>query len=419
MTKVIIVGAGLSGLCCARTLQRAGISAVIYEASDGIGGRVRTDCVGGFLLDRGFQVLLTAYPAIRQEIDLTNLGLRSFAPGALIDWNDKRYVIGDPFRMPTQAAATALSPLFGLADKMRVARLRSVIMGMTIDEIFALPDETMGDYLRGFGFSDAFLDHFMRPFYGGIFLERELETSARMFAFVFKMFSEGEAALPAEGIGAIPQQIAADLTPDTVHLNRRVVGLTRQGNRVTGIEREDGEKVEANFVVLATEADAAAKLSGLNFPLAPRSSTTVYFAVPEAFYKEKLILLFPERGRLVNNASLVSNVAPACAPPGRHLLSTTVLGESNLSDAELALTIRAEFHAHFPNCRAAEWELLKVYRIHWAQFAQPAGVFDQLAALNLDVPGLLIAGETTVSSSLHGALVAGQRAASQILESGA
>ena len=415
MANVIVVGAGLSGLCCARILQKAGHSAAIYEAGDGAGGRVRTDNISGFQLDRGFQVLLTAYPAIRQEIDLPALKLQCFAPGALIDWNEKRYVIGDPFRMPSQAVPTALSPLFGLQDKFRVARLRGAIMGMTLDKIFTMPDQPMGDYLREFGFSDAFLDRFIRPFYGGIFLERDLQTSARMFAFVFKMFSEGAAALPEKGLGALPAQMAADLEPGSLHLDSAVIGLTRQGNRVTGIELESGEKAEADYVILATEADAVGKLAGLHFPLTPRSSTTVYFSIPEPFYKQKLILLFPERNRPINNASIVTNVAPSYAPPGQHLLSTTVLGESNLSDAELALTIRAEFHAHFPMSRAAEWELLKIYRIRWAQFAQPSGVFAQLPETNLDIPGLILAGETVVSSSLHGALVAGQRAAEQII----
>ena len=409
--RVIVVGAGLSGLCCARTLQRAGVDAQIYEASDGVGGRVRTDVVDGFQLDRGFQVMFTAYPAVRQELDLNALRLKAFDPGALVDWNGQRYVLGDPFRMPSQALASALSPLFGLGDKLNVAKLRTRLMGMTLDEIFTMPDTTMGEYLRAFGFSEAFLDRFIRPFYGGIFLERNLETSAAMFAFVFKMLSEGQTALPEAGLGAMGEQIAADLLPGTLRLNQRVVELLRNGERVTGIRLEDGRTIEAGSVIIATEADAAAHLTGLTLPTAARASTTLYFAVPEAFYKEKLIVLFTEPGTLVNNAQLITNVAPSYAPPGQHLLAATVLGESPLPDAELAARVSGEIAAHFPKANAADWRLLRIYRIRWAQFAQTSGIFTTLPKAHTDTPGLILAGEITASSSLHGALVAGQKAA--------
>ncbi len=185
--RVVVIGAGLAGLCCARTLQRAGYQAEIYEASDGVGGRVRTDIVDGFRLDRGFQVLFTAYPAIRQEIDQKALDLCAFDPGALILHNGQQDRIGDPFRMKAQFLTAAFSRLFSLQDKLRILHLRRLVMRMKLTEIFLLPDMKMQDYLQEYGFSPQCINSFFRPFYGGIFLQRNLDTSARMFAFVFKM----------------------------------------------------------------------------------------------------------------------------------------------------------------------------------------------------------------------------------------
>ena len=260
--NVVVVGGGLAGLCCARTIQRAGHSAQVYEASDGVGGRVRTDHIDGFLLDRGFQVLFTAYPAVRQELDLEALNLRAFAPGALVCWNGGRHIVADPLRVPTKAIETALSPLFPLKDKLLVARLTLLFKGMSVEQIFAMPDQTMDAFLQEYGFSSDFIDRFIRPFYAGIYLEENLETSVRMFAFVFKMLAEGQTVVPEKGMGAIPQQIADTLAPGTVHVNSPVQALTIRGGRVAGIELEDGSKVEADIVVLAAEFDKAAQTGG-------------------------------------------------------------------------------------------------------------------------------------------------------------
>jgi phytoene dehydrogenase-like protein len=410
-TEVIVVGAGLSGLACARAIQKAGGIAHLYEASDGVGGRVRTDNVEGFLLDRGFQVLFTAYPAIIAEIHLPSLHLKAFDPGAIILHEGKRYPLYDAFRVPSQMLNTMLSSLFGAEDKVRIARLRLHLMSQSVEQIFQMPDQSTADYLLEYGFSQEFLNRFARPFYGGIFLDKSLCTSARMFAFTFKMLSEGQTALPAEGMGAMAKQIAADLSPNTLHLNAKVTRLIKEGERVCGIVLSDGTEVRSDQVVLATEANVTAELSGLNIPRASLASTCLYFEVPEAFYSEKLLLLFADPTALVNNATLLTNVAPSYAPTGKHLLSATVLGNPNLSDTELAEQVKSEISAAYPNANTEAWRLLRVYRVAWSQFAQPAGVWESLPETRTPIEGLILAGEITVSSSLHGALFAGQKAA--------
>lgn len=420
--SVIVVGAGLAGLCCARTLQREGHSVQLYEASDGVGGRVRTDSVDGFLLDRGFQVALTAYPAMQQEIDFAALKMNAFDPGALVVREGKRFPISDPLRMPSKLLSAALSPLFPFADKLRVLNLRRKLGARTIDEIFRLPDMPLREYLRKEGFTDAFFDNFIAPFYGGIFLEREGATSVRMFAFVFKMLSEGQTAVPAGGMGEIGKQIAADLSPGTLYLSSPVLGLLEERGRIHGVRLADGQSVDADAVVLATDFDQAAALAGTiipslsRVPIVWRISTTLYFSVPDQFYTEKLILLFPANNTLVNNAALVSNAAPLYAPPGLHLLSATVLGDPKLSVEALIAAVRTELGAQFPESDSRTWHPLRVYRIRIAQFAQPSGIWERLPAERTDVPGLVLAGEYTVSSSLQGAFLSGQRAAQAVMK---
>lgn len=409
--NIVVVGAGLAGLCCARTIQRAGHTAHIYEASDDVGGRVRTDVVDGFTLDRGFQVLFTSYPAIRQEFDLDALDLQIFTPGAVVIKDACRYVLADPLRSPAKLLPTALSPLFSLQDKLNVAKLSALLLRMSINDIFNLPDKPMGDYLREFGFSEEFLSNFIRPFFAGIFLERELQTSARMFAFVFKMLAQGQTAVPAAGMGAMGKQIAADLKPGTLHLNSPVRELIYKSGQVVGVRLEDGQSVDADRVVVATEFDKTAQLADLHIPATWRVSTTLYFEIPEPLYREKLIALFPGSSPLVNSATPVTNVAPSHAPPGKHLISCTVLGNPTLSDEELAHAVRQEMKGHFPDADTDAWRLIRIYRIPWAQYAQPTGIFEKLPEQRTARPGLILAGEIAVTSSLDGALKSGQRAA--------
>lgn len=419
--KVVVVGGGLSGLCCARTLQRAGVEAHVYEASDGVGGRVRTDIVANCRLDRGFQVLFTAYPAVQQELDLKELNLQYFDAGAVVYWRGSSYGLGDPIKQPGQLVESTLSPLVPLSDKMRLLRLRNDMRKVTLREISEYPDMPMEDYLREYGFSNKFINRFMRPFFAGIFLDYGLTTSVRMFGFVWKMLVDGRTAVPEKGMGAIPRQIAKELAADTVHLNSPVAELVREAGRVTGIRLESGETVEADAVVVATDAEVAARLTGLPLPTERRSSTCVYFQVPKPLNSNKSLLLFAEPNAhaegqpLVNNAVMLSNVAPSYVTKGKHLLSATVLGNSLLPDTELARRVKGEIAPHFPNSDPDAWQLIRIYRIPWAQYRQPTGIFDRLPETETEIPGLFLGGEITVSSSIHGALVSGQRAAAAAL----
>ena len=192
---VIIVGAGLAGLCCARRLHQENIPFLLLDAADAPGGRVRTDTIGGFRLDRGFQVLLTAYPEAQAVLDYNALELCAFAPGALVRKEGHFYRLADPWREPGAWFSTAFSPVGSLLDKFRLARLRSSLLARSIEEIFAAPEMSTRQALERRRFSPRFIDEFFRPWFGGIQLDSKLGASSRMFEFVFRMMAEGDAAV--------------------------------------------------------------------------------------------------------------------------------------------------------------------------------------------------------------------------------
>src|SRR4029450_9831904 len=210
---VYVVGAGLAGLRCARRLHEKGVAATVLEASDGVGGRVRTDRVEDFLLDRGFQVLLTAYPEASQALDYRELELHPFYPGAMVRTGDKLVTVADPFRRRWDGLRTALAPVGGLGDKLKVAKLRKRVTAGALEELLARSETTPREPLAADGFSEEMVDRFFRPLFGGVLLDRELGTSSRMFEFVYRMLALGDVSLPARGMGAISGQCAGGPRP--------------------------------------------------------------------------------------------------------------------------------------------------------------------------------------------------------------
>src|SRR4051812_29310481 len=193
MLDAVIVGAGLSGLAAACELKEHDLSYQVLEASDAVGGRARTDLLAGFLLDRGFQVLLTSYPEAKRQLDYPSLQLGNFLPGALVRYQGRFHSVADPWRKPSTAFTTMAAPIGSLLDKLRIAQLRRFVTRTTLPEIMRSPETSTIAFLRDYGFSDAIVERFLRPFFGGIFLERQLETSSRMFQFVYRMFADGVA----------------------------------------------------------------------------------------------------------------------------------------------------------------------------------------------------------------------------------
>ena len=409
MPDVIVVGAGLAGLCCARELDAAGLDVLVLERGDAPGGRVRTDEVDGFLLDRGFQVLLTAYPEARRVLDYGRLGLRPFESGALIRRGERFTRIADPFRYPLKALESLRDAPGSILDKLRVARLRSRLSRFSLNEVLTAPQVTTAEALRREGFSPALVDAFFRPFLGGIFLDPSLETSSRLFAFVFKLFSEGEAVLPAGGMQAIPQQLAGSLPEAALRF-----GATVESAGPGEVVLAGGERLTASAVVVAADGPEAARLTGAIEAPAPRAVTTIHYAAERSPVGEPVLVLDGDAHGPVNDLCVPSDVAPSYAPPGAALVSATVLGIPPLSDEAIDRAVREQLRGWF-GAQVDGWRLLRVLRIPFALPAQPPAV---LASAERPVrlrEGLFVCGDHRDTASSQGAMVSGRRAAAAVL----
>ncbi|NNC87591.1 MAG: NAD(P)-binding protein [Akkermansiaceae bacterium] len=409
-TPVIIVGGGLAGLACAHRFAEAGVEFLLVEASDELGGRVRTDEQDGFLLDRGFQVFLSAYPEAGRRLDLEALDLRRFKPGALVFTKGRRHRLMDVFRAPRHALSTALQPIGSVRDKLRVGKLRWEMLRKPVEAIEAGEDLTTAEYLRKRGFSEAMIDRFFRPFYGGIFLERDLRTSSRMFEFTFKMFARGFASIPEKGMQEIPRQLAARLPAGSCRLNTPVRAVQQ-----TGVTLADGERLAAESVVVATDAGAAGELlpGGPEEERAWRSVAGLYFSAPRSPLNEAIIALNGDDGGLVNNVCALSDVAPGYAPEGRALISVSVPGLPDFPD--LAERVRAELRSWFGG-EVDQWSHLRTDRIRRALPEQSPALSPAESAGYRVHDGVFVCGDHCTSASIEGALVSGRRAAEAVLE---
>jgi phytoene dehydrogenase-like protein len=406
---VLIVGAGVAGLRCAQVLASRGVPVRVLEASDRVGGRVRTDPVEGFRLDRGFQVLLTAYPEVRASLDLPALGLGRFLPGALVRTAGRFERLFDPLRCPAEALAALRAPVGTLPDKLRILAWRRRLAGVDVASVLARPSRSAREQLAAAGFSDRVVERFFRPFFAGVFLEAELATSSRFLEFAFAMFARGEAALPAEGMGAVPRQLAARLPRGTIRLEAVVDQVHEDG-----VLLEGGEGVEARAVVVATPAAAAVRLAPGLAAAPSNPATCLYFDAPEAPPVGRALVLDGEGSGPVNHLCVPSAVCPSLAPAERALVSASVLGDCPRTDAELEDAAREQLGRWFGGA-VARWRLLRLDRIPEALPRQLPGPFAPAVREARLGPRRFVCGDHRDVASLQGAMASGRRAAEAVL----
>ncbi|GGJ25140.1 NAD(P)/FAD-dependent oxidoreductase [Deinococcus roseus] len=404
---VIVIGAGLAGLTAARTLKRAGKQVTVLEKAAHVGGRVCTSQVEGFTIDHGFQVLFTGYPAVKRNLNLEALDLRVLEPGAVIRSQTQTSTVGDPFRLPGDALQSLQSPHLTLKDKVLVAKLSVDIGQGEAHRFFREAETSTLTFLQEYGFSDSAIDAFFKPFFGGIFLNRELSTSSRLFKYYYRMMLYGEVALPREGMGAIPRQLSRGLD---IRLNTSVTALESSGHNVR-VYTADGP-LEANQVVIATDPPELRRLLGVQTPQGHVGSSYVYFASDTLLDQSRKLILASDEG-LINNAMWLSNVGPY-APSGKHLLAVSVLRAAFDNDNLLMVGVLQELEHWYGN-QTGDLQPLKILHIPYGQFSQEVGFMDQLSPLKAPMERIWIASEATRMSGIQGAMESGEQAAAAIL----
>ena len=416
----IVVGAGLAGLACARELVRAGRSVRVIEAAATVGGRVATDTVDGFRIDRGFQVYNDAYPEGRRRLDLALLALGRFEPGALVAEGGRLRPVADPWRRPLTALWSLASGGVGIGDALRTARLRSDAVrafraGRLDPDGPALERErTTREELVARGFSADFIRRFFVPFFGGVFLERRLETAAPVFLFDFAMFALGRACLPRGGMAAIPAQLAAGLPAGAVQLASPVQRV--EPGRVV---LADGSEATARDIVVATDAPAAAAL----LPAASRGACTsrrqkptrlVAFAATRSPLDRPVLVVSAEADGPIDNVTVPSDVAGGFAPAGAALVQVSIRDDWTGAADSLPEDVRRQA-ATWLGAAARDWR-------HLATVAVPRALPDESPAARrarprsgIVAPGLFVCGDHVTSASINGALVSGRRCAEAVL----
>ena len=392
-------------MSASRFLTAAGIDVHILEASDGVGGRVRTDHVDGFTLDRGFQILLTAYPELKKQFDVDALNLQPFDPGALVWINGKGKVFSDPLRRPKSFVATAVAPIGSVVDKIRLATLRLSVTRGNGAALLSHPDITTAKMLSSRGFSPKMIQRFFTPLVGGIQLDPQLTASRRMFDVVFRMLNQGDAVVPAAGMSAISEQLASHTPTEKIHLNTRVANVTSQS-----VLTESGHTISSKAVIVAVEGPAAAKLTGIA-PVQSRSVSCVYFASNSAPTDKKLIILDGTGKGPVLNIAVMSNIAPTYAPVGQHLIAAALPGCIGDDVEDIA---RQQLQAMF-GAQVESWRHLRTYRIEHGQPDQ-SPPFNPKKKQKLD-NGIFVCGDHRDTASSQGALYSGRRCADLVKDS--
>jgi len=404
---IVIIGGGLSGLTAAMQAESQSdhTKIALFESSNTLGGRVKSDRVDGFTLDHGFQVFLSDYPYASSIFSKEELGFEAFKPGAFIATEEGSTIIGDPNREPGQLLSTIFSSVGSLSDKFKIWKLSNELKKISHDGCFSVNSSTR-DYLKEYGFSEKIIQKFFQPFFGGIFLERDLETSAGMFRFVFKNFAKGSAVLPKNGMQALPGFLAKKLSRTDVHLGKAVKSIEQDGR----INLENGDSVLANKIIMA--ADPSVLIEQLDQKVKYHSTVTLYYTGSSELRKmNRLIGLDAAANSPINNIARLDEVQPSYAPPGHSLWSITLREEEYEEES-----VRKRL-AEIIGCAADDLNFLSEYRIKKALPILEAPKYKVAEEQSQLTEKLYLAGDYLLNASIEGAMISGKLAATAVSES--
>jgi hypothetical protein len=399
-TDIVIIGAGIAGLACAMKLKKNNRNFIIIEQSDRVGGRVGSIKENEYIFDLGFQVYNTEYYKTNSLLNLKELKLKVFKPGASI-YNGRRFeILSDPFRDPSTIFETFFSGMTTFKDKIKILTLKRALSSYCISEDQS-EDMTTLKYLKSYGFSNKIINGFFKPFFSGIFLENQLETSSKFFKNVFSNFNKGYAAVPVNGMQAIPDQMVKNLNPHNLLLGNKVI----EAKNPEKIVLENNEIIEAKYMVLTGGSNSLVNNHIVEF----NSVRTFYFSSRVKVKHPKYINLFPYDS-LINNIAILSSVAENYSPEGNTLFSITII-ESDLSKSELIDIIQDKLSTYYGD-EKSNYIFMKEINIKQATIKQKTGYFDLKIE---DKKNILFAGDYTTYGSIEGAVVSGIKTAEKLI----
>ena len=398
MKTAIVVGAGISGLSCALELEKNGYQVQILEKENHPGGRVHSDIVDGYILNRGFQVLQTGYPETKKLLDYKKLELCNLDPEVWIMNNNKIKKLYDPIQNPSNLLKAAFSNVGTFWDKLRLLQLRQSTTSRSTNTIFQENEITSLEQIKNYGFSDSIINEFFKPLFGGAFLDNELDTTSRMFNFVYKIFSIAPIAIPKYGMKSIPEQLEAKLE-SKISFNTNVVKLDNKNIFL------ENETLSADAVVLAANHNSARQLIPSIEEIHWNSTSCYYFIADSPPFSSKVVLLNGDNRGEINNVFVPTNISKAYSPNNKSIISVSTIGLNNNEDE-----IRNELNNWFGN-QTEDWKLLHTYHIEQAlpRMSVPSVSHSQY------VNGIHLCGDYLTSSSIHGSMHSGRMTANQII----
>ncbi len=407
--SILIIGAGIAGLTAGKILKNNSFKVTLIEADSQPGGRVQTDYLDGFQLDRGFQILLKDYPEAKRLLNYEALNLKKFKPGALILSEKGIQEIGDPLREPGTLFKTLFSPVGSLKDKLLLLKLNLKLKSQDLEAVFDGKETSTLQYLKSYGFSDQMIQTFFSPFLGGIFLDNDLKTSSRMFEFVFKLFGNGDTVVPEKGMGEISRQLADNFTQDEIRLNEKVIEINKNS-----VKTASKSHFSAEIILFATSADELISPYKKE-NIACQSVTTIYFSAPKPPFNRSLIALNTIKNNIVNNIAVISNISEKYAPKNQVLIAVSLKGmHQHETDEQLSEKIKSELLFWFKE--VSSWKHIKTYHIKYA-LPNQQHVTNSIETDKIKLnEHTYICGDHLLNGSINAAMKSGRLAAELIIK---